>query len=60
MIKKDGNQPKQFYWVTDNESDPNHVILVWWLRDIDHTFEQSIPRENYDGFKLLEILERRR
>ncbi len=57
LIEKDGKQPKRFYWVTDNESDPDHVILVWWVRDIDHTFEQSIPREKYDGFKLLEILE---
>ena len=46
---------------TDNKSDSEYVILTWGIRDINGpgtsvTFEQSIPLEKYDGFKLLDII----
>lgn len=43
--------------ITDLESDPDNVILTIGIRD-QYLFELLIPREKYNGFLLLEILNR--
>lgn len=44
-------------FITDTETDPDHVILTMAIRDV-ASFELSIPRCKYDPFLLLEIIER--
>ena len=46
-----------YYWLTDSESDPHNVILAIGIRDVG-TCEMSIPKEKYDPFLLMEILDR--
>ena len=43
--------------ITDLESDPDNVILSMAIRDV-ATFEMTIPREKYDAFLLLELIEK--
>lgn len=42
---------------TDDAAHPEYVVLTLAIRDVG-TCELSIPRERYDGFKLIEIIER--
>lgn len=44
-------------FVTDTEADPDNVILTMAIRD-QYTFEMMIPREKYDAFLLLELIEK--
>jgi hypothetical protein len=43
--------------LTDTEADPEAVILVLAIRGV-ATSELRIPREKYDPFLLLELIER--
>lgn len=43
--------------LTDLDSDPDNVILTIVIRGL-YTFEMLVPKEKYDGFLLLEILNR--
>lgn len=51
------NPNTQRAFVTDTESDPNNVILAFAIKD-QYTFEMMIPREKYDAFLLLELIEK--
>ncbi len=44
-------------FLTDCESDPNHVIVALAIRGIG-TCEILIPRDKYDPFAVLEAIER--
>ena len=55
MMTED-NQAREFYCVTDDKVDPDYVILTFAIRG-KGSGELSIPKEKYDAFKLLEILE---
>ena len=46
----------RFCWCTD-DSEADFIVLALAIRDVG-TCELSIPREKYDGFKLLEIIGR--
>ena len=43
-------------WLTDDQGHPEYVIVAFAIRHVG-TSELSIPREKYDGFKLLEIID---
>lgn len=43
--------------ITDLDSDSDNVILTIAIRD-QYTFEMQIPKYKYDGFVLLELIER--
>lgn len=51
------NRKLQRAIITDLDGDPDNVILTIAIRDR-CTFEMLVPREKYDGFLLLEILNR--
>ncbi len=42
-------------FITDLESDPDNVILTIAIRD-QYTFEMLIPKDKYDAFQVLEII----
>ena len=46
-----------YYWITDTDSDPNNVILAIGIRGVG-TCEMRIPKEKYDPFLLMEILDK--
>lgn len=43
--------------ITDLDSEPDNVILTIAIRD-KYSFEMAIPKVKYDGFVLLELIER--
>lgn len=47
---------KKYYWLTDVDSDPDFVILTLAVRHT-ATCELMIPKDRYDPFLLLEILD---
>ena len=53
----DDDQRRKYYWLTDDKAHPDFVILVFAIRDVG-TGELSIPREKYDPFLLMEILDK--
>ena len=57
MMAED-DQRRKYYWLTDDKAHPDFVILVFAIRDVG-TGELSIPREKYDPFLLMEILDKR-
>ena len=56
MMAED-DQPRKYYWLTDDKAHADFVILVFAIRGVG-TGELSIPRENYDPFLLMEILDK--
>ena len=46
-----------YYWITDTDSDPHYVILAMGIKDVG-TCEMRIPKEKYDPFLLMEILDK--
>ena len=55
MMAED-DQPRSHYWKTFDDAHPDYVILAFAIRG-KGSGELSIPKEKYDAFKLLEILE---
>ena len=55
-MKADDDQPRSHYWKTFAEAHPEFVLLTFAIRGMG-TGELSIPREKYDPFLLMEILE---
>ncbi len=55
MMAED-DQPRKYYWVTDDKAHPEFVFLTLAIRDIG-TCEMSMPKEKYDPFLLMEILD---
>lgn len=49
------NQDSQRAIITDLYSDPDNVILTIAIRD-QYTFEMQIPKDKYDAFTLLEMI----
>jgi len=43
--------------ITDLDSGPNDVVLAIAIRNV-ATFEMHIPKHKYDGFMLLELIEK--
>lgn len=43
--------------ITNLDSDPDNVILTIAIRNV-ATFEMQIPKQKYDGFMLLELIEK--
>ncbi len=56
MMAED-DQPRKYYWATDDKAHPEFVILTLAIRDVG-TCEMSIPKEKYDPFLLMEILDK--
>ena len=56
MMAED-DRPKSHYWKTFDDAHPDFVILAFAIRDVG-TGELSIPREKYDPFLLMEILDK--
>jgi len=48
-------ESKRCFCVTDTKAHPDYVILAFAIRDVG-SGELSIPSDQYDAFKLLEIL----
>lgn len=44
-------------FLTDSESDPDHVVLTLAIRNVG-TCELLIPRDKFDGFAVLEVIEK--
>lgn len=58
VLKMLEDDPKiQRAFVTDTEADPQHVILTIAVRGV-ASFELLIPKDRYDGFMLLEIIQK--
>ncbi len=51
------NLDTQRAFVVDVEADAKHVIVTIAIRD-QYTFEMIIPREKYDAFLLMELIEK--
>jgi|CXWL01.1.fsa_nt_gi hypothetical protein len=51
------NPDSQRAFITDAAEDPDNVILTMAIRDL-YTFEMSIPREKYDAFLLVEVIQK--
>lgn len=51
------NPDSQRAIITDLDSDPNDVVLAIAIRNV-ATFEMQIPKHKYDGFMLLELIEK--
>lgn len=51
------NPDSQRAIITDLDSDPEDVILTIAIRD-QYTFEMQIPKYKYDGFVLLELIQK--
>ena len=43
---------------TDNDTDPHNVILTIAVRACQQTCEMLIPKDKYDPWRLLELIER--
>ena len=56
MMAED-DQSRRSFWLTDDKSDPDFVILTGLIRG-DGFRERSIPRAGYDPWHLLEMLEK--
>jgi len=56
MMAED-DRPRSHYWKTFDDAHPDFVILVFAIRGVG-TGELSIPREKYDPFLLMEILDK--
>ena len=56
MMAED-DQSRRSYWLTDDKSDPDFVILAGLVKG-DGFRERSIPRASYDPWQLLEMLEK--
>ena len=56
MMAED-DQPRKYYWATDDQAHPEFVFLTLAIRDIG-TCEMSIPKEKYDPFLLMEMLDK--
>ncbi len=56
MMAED-DQRRKYYWITDDKAHDDFVMLVFAIRDVG-TGELSIPREKYDPFLLMEILDK--
>ena len=56
MMAED-DQPRKYYWLTDDKAHADFVILVFAIRGVG-SGELSIPRESYDPFLLMEILDK--
>ena len=56
-LMAEDNQAREFNCVTDGESDPDYVILAFAIRG-EGSGEMSIPKEKYDPFLLMEILDK--
>ncbi len=56
MMAED-DRPRSHYWKTFDKAHPDFVILVFAIRGVG-TGEMSIPREKYDPFLLMEILDK--
>jgi len=56
MMDED-DQRRKYYWKTFDKAHPDFVILAFAIRG-DGTGEVSIPREKYDPFLLMEILDK--
>jgi len=56
MMAED-DQPRSHYWKTFDDAHPDFVILAFAIRDVG-TGEMSIPKEKYDPFLLMEILDK--
>ena len=52
-----GDQARKYHWITDDKAHRDFVILVFAIRDVG-TGEIWIPREKYDPFLLMEILDK--
>ena len=55
MVEDD--QPRKYYWATDDQAHPELVFLTLAIRDVG-TCEMTIPKEKYDPFLLMEILDK--
>lgn len=51
------NPDSQRAIITDLDSDPDDVILIIAIRNV-ATFEMQIPKDKYDAFALLELIEK--
>ena len=51
------NPDSQRAIITDQDSDPDNVILTIAIRE-KYTFEMYIPKDKYDAFSLLELIEK--
>jgi len=56
MMDED-DQRRKYYWKTFDKAHPDFVILAFAIRGVG-TGELSIPREEYDPFLLMEILDK--
>ena len=56
MMAED-DQPRKYYWATDDKAHPEFVFLTLAIRDVG-TCEMSMPKEKYDPFLLMEILDK--
>ena len=56
MMAED-DQPRKYYWLTDDKAHADFVILAFAIRGVG-TGELSIPKEKYDPFLLMEILDK--
>ncbi len=52
----EASETQTHFCLTDDKAHSDYVVVALAIRDVG-TCELSIPRERYDGFKLLEILE---
>ncbi len=55
MMAED-EQSRKYYWATDDKAHPEFVFLTLAIRDVG-TCEMSIPKEKYDPFLLMAILD---
>ena len=56
QIMAEDDQPRKYYWATDDQAHPEFVFLTLAIRDVG-TCELSIPKEKYDPFLLMEIID---
>ena len=56
MMAED-DRPRSHYWKTFDDAHPDFVILAFAIRGVG-TGELSIPKEKYDQFLLMEILDK--
>ena len=57
QMMADDDRPRSHYWKTFDKAHPDFVILAFAIRGVG-TGELSIPREKYDPFLLMEILDK--
>lgn len=56
MLEKSPDTKRAIY--TDTDSDPHNVILAIAVRACQQTCEMLIPKDKYDPWRLLELIER--